>query len=185
MMRGHADFAALITDIAELVVCGVALWLGVATLLVVWGARRGATSVPARLAARVTPRAWRRVLALVLGGAIALAPAASSASSASDSPATVPDVTGLRLPDRPSVGLGPSTREPTARPSGGVIVRTGDTLWDIAAESLPAHASDAARARACRRWYDTNRDVIGDDPDLLLPGMRLTPPREHPERTDR
>ncbi|HKG50178.1 MAG TPA: LysM domain-containing protein, partial [Actinomycetales bacterium] len=57
-----------------------------------------------------------------------------------------------------------------------VVVRRGDSLWRIAARHLGADASDAEVAAEWPRWWHANRRVIGTDPDLLLPGMRLMPP---------
>jgi nucleoid-associated protein YgaU len=57
-----------------------------------------------------------------------------------------------------------------------VTVRRGDTLWGLAARHLGAGASDAEVAREWPRWYAANRAVIGDDPDLLVPGQQLRPP---------
>jgi LysM repeat protein len=59
---------------------------------------------------------------------------------------------------------------------GTVVVRRGDSLWAIAARHLGAGASDAEVARAWPRWYAANRDLIGDDPDLIHPGMVLQVP---------
>jgi nucleoid-associated protein YgaU len=57
-----------------------------------------------------------------------------------------------------------------------VTVRRGDTLWSIAAHHLGGGATPASTAREWPRWYAANRAVIGDDPDLLLPGQQLRPP---------
>lgn len=57
-----------------------------------------------------------------------------------------------------------------------VVVHRGDTLWAIAARSLGDAATDQDVAEAWPRWYAANRDVIGDDPDLILPGQRLLAP---------
>lgn len=74
---------------------------------------------------------------------------------------------GLLLPDRADGGLpGRST----------VVVSRGDCLWGLAAAALPRTATDASVARHTERWYQANAGVIGDDPDLLLPGTRLNPP---------
>lgn len=73
--------------------------------------------------------------------------------------------------------LAPSPRFGSAV-SERVVVRKGDTLWAIAARHLGAEASDAQIARAWPRWYAANADVIGDDPDLILPGMQLRVPEE-------
>jgi hypothetical protein len=58
-----------------------------------------------------------------------------------------------------------------------VVVRRGDTLWAIAARHLGPGATAAEVAEAWPRWHEANRDVIGTDPDRLLPGQVLTPPR--------
>ena len=52
----------------------------------------------------------------------------------------------------------------------------GDTLWSIAARRLGEGATDAEVAAAWPRWYAANRDVVGPDPDLLLPGQVLHAP---------
>ncbi len=57
-----------------------------------------------------------------------------------------------------------------------LAVRRGDTLWDLAARHLGADATDAEIATEWPRWHEANRDTIGSDPDLLLPGQLLLPP---------
>jgi LysM repeat protein len=58
----------------------------------------------------------------------------------------------------------------------GHIVVEGDTLWDIAAASLGPGATNADIAAEWPRWYERNRDLIGDNPDLIQPGMQLVSP---------
>ena len=111
------------------------------------------------------------------------------AGSPSASPSATPDATrgaspGFR-PTRPLPvldGAGASLLAPTPRPgvaaSDTVTVRRGDTLWSLAARHLGPTASDAEIVRAWPLWYATNRTLIGDDPDLIRPGMQLVPPRE-------
>lgn len=60
--------------------------------------------------------------------------------------------------------------------SSEVVVRRGDSLWTIAARHLGPDATDADIAAEWPRWHAANRDVVGDDPDLILPGMILRPP---------
>lgn len=57
-----------------------------------------------------------------------------------------------------------------------VTVQPGDSLWRIAAHSLGPDASDADIDNAWRAWYFSNRAVIGDDPDSILPGQPLVAP---------
>jgi hypothetical protein len=61
-------------------------------------------------------------------------------------------------------------------PAGEVVVRRGDTLWAIAARQLGPDATAADVAEEWPRWYAANRPVIGDNPDLILPGTILRPP---------
>jgi resuscitation-promoting factor RpfA len=91
--------------------------------------------------------------------------------------------------DRPgSAGHG-ATRPDGASRLASVVVRRGDTLWDIAARHLAPGANDAQVAAAWPRWHAANRSTIGPDPNLILPGQRLhRPDRLSPtdqESTDR
>jgi nucleoid-associated protein YgaU len=91
------------------------------------------------------------------------------------------------LPDRPTVGtptryaeIRPTDRPkqpPPARSPIRVLVRKGDTLWAIAAKELGPDASNTAIAERWPQWYAANARVIGDDPDLLLPGQVLRAPK--------
>jgi len=71
--------------------------------------------------------------------------------------------------------LAPSPR-PSSVSHSLVTVRRGDSLWSIARSHLGPDASDADVARAWPRWYAANREAIGVDPDLLVPGLQLVPP---------
>jgi len=58
-------------------------------------------------------------------------------------------------------------------------VRPGDSLWDIAEMKL---GTEEAR-RIARYWpriHRANRDIIGGDPNLIVPGQVLTLPPERP-----
>lgn len=109
----------------------------------------------------------RRAAAGLLGSASALLVVAAPARAAA--------------PDRAVATTGPLAAEPrqaprASRPVEVVVVRPGDTLWDIARRHLPAGATDAQVARAWPRWYAANRTVIGPDPDVIRPGQRLRAP---------
>jgi hypothetical protein len=56
------------------------------------------------------------------------------------------------------------------------VVLRGDTLWDIATRSLGGSPTDAEILREVTRWHDANRDVVGPDPDHILPGQILRAP---------
>jgi hypothetical protein len=62
------------------------------------------------------------------------------------------------------------------RTAAVVVVHRGDTLWDIARRHLGPDATDAEVASAWPQWHAANHALIGDDPDLLLPGQILRPP---------
>jgi len=87
-------------------------------------------------------------------------------------------------PDAPVVRAQPDLRVLSPAPRRGtshdapaeVVVQRGDTLWSIAARHLGPDASDAEIARAWPAWFEVNRGVVGDDPDLLRPGQLLRAP---------
>lgn len=102
---------------------------------------------------------------------------------------------GLPLPDRPVSQVGQTgnqqqqgqqqqgqqnqqqnRQQQRQQQAGQHVVVRGDTLWDIAAASLPDGASNADIARETQRWYQANRSTIGDNPDLILPGQILQAP---------
>jgi nucleoid-associated protein YgaU len=57
-----------------------------------------------------------------------------------------------------------------------VRVRSGDCLWTIATGLAPPGADDDAIAGLADRLYAANRQVVGDDPDLIYPGTVLRAP---------
>ncbi len=122
----------------------------------------------------------------------AFGPPASDRPPLPDSDALDRPATGVPpgwTPDRPVAPRRQDTRGGSlvrlvaSTPSAGhavvdeVVVRRGDTLWDIAARHLGPHASAAEVAAEWPRWHAANATVVGADPDLLLPGQRLLPPR--------
>lgn len=140
----------------------------------------------------VVPTALRRAVELALGltvlvGATASPAAASSATAPSAPPppaaAAVTDLDwGAPLPEEPAPPAAdapppPPARAAPARPAqAAVLVRPGDTLWALAAQELGGAATDRAIAQRWPAWWQANRDVLGSDPDLLVPGQQLTPP---------
>lgn len=77
-----------------------------------------------------------------------------------------------------AVGLLPARHVGSSGIPELLVVAAGDSLWTIAAAHLPAGATPADVDRAWRCWYATNVAVIGPDPNLLLPGLRLVRPFE-------
>ena len=124
------------------------------------------------------------------GAAAGIDPAPGRAPGrAADSPGYVPSAPPPVLPAERSRLLVPSPRAAAAT-QDVVTVHRGDSLWAVAARHLGAGGSDAQIAREWPRWYAANRDVVGDDPDLLVAGQQLRPPssvttstRSHDETT--
>jgi nucleoid-associated protein YgaU len=58
---------------------------------------------------------------------------------------------------------------------GSATVEPGDSLWVIAARHLPADATDSDIDTTWRAWYSANAEVIGANPDLIIPGQHLLP----------
>jgi hypothetical protein len=89
---------------------------------------------------------------------------------------------GPQVPNPSSPPGKPSTTDRADEPerhaprNPPVIVRPGDSLWSIASRRLGPGAADVLVAQEWPRWWAANREVIGDDPDLINPGQRLTPP---------
>jgi nucleoid-associated protein YgaU len=206
-LRPDEALAALVAGAALAVLAWLALGVLLELLSLLPGALgRGAR----RLADVVTPPLLRRAAAALLGvGIVAgLAPGASVAATPTvvrghaplpdpgfgalpdpgwGPPADPPVQTGDGwVPAAPTVRSQPDVRVLSPGPRthhdepAEVVVRRGDSLWAIAARHLGADPSDAEIARAWPAWFEANREVIGDDPDLLRPGQVLRPPEGVP-----
>ncbi|WP_214411985.1 WXG100-like domain-containing protein [Sphaerisporangium fuscum] len=71
----------------------------------------------------------------------------------------------------------PSSPAPSSSP---VTVRPGDTLQKIASRWLGPGATPEEIDQAAQDWYQANREVIGDDPNVLDVGQDLVPPQPEP-----
>jgi len=188
--RRGADHAVLtVTAAAGWLLLG---WLVTGLAITALTALPGMTGHAARLLARVMlPRAARQALAVALG--VGLVTAGAGAAGADPPPvpsgASAPGAT-VDWPVQPPLVEPPQTAPPsTGPPAGGppgfgdpvdgaVLVRSGDSLWSIAAARLGPRAGSGEVAAAVHGWYAENRAVIGADPDLILPGQRLLPPEQ-------
>ena len=148
--------------------------LTAAATLGLWSAGRVralVASLPDRLASSFVDAAPSRALAtavLAVVGFVAV-PRPSAAEP-------VPPIVRLEErrvePSRPAApsGLATTTYE----------VIGGDSLWCIAASTIRARSGErptsAAVAGFWPRVYEANRRLIGDDPNLILPGQQLTVP---------
>jgi hypothetical protein len=80
---------------------------------------------------------------------------------------------GLGFPDLPDAT---TSRPPPRLHARQVVVREGDSLWRLAERRLPPHAAMGDVAALTWRLYARNRSTVGDDPDLIYPGMTLITP---------
>lgn len=89
---------------------------------------------------------------------------------------STPPPSGLFTPELPGAErLQGLPQRHTSAPEQ-IVVRLGDSLWDIAADHLGPDATDWEIAASWPRWHAANRDRIGADPGIILPGMILTVP---------
>ncbi|QCX29248.1 LysM peptidoglycan-binding domain-containing protein [Nocardioides jishulii] len=119
-----------------------------------------------------------------------VAPTSTSPTTSAPAPATPPageDVAAPEAPDAPGASAGTTGSAATPHdPEGGAsrsgdrsdahVVRSGDTLWAIARARLAAAdspTSDAEVSRAVTALHLANHEVVGGDPDVILPGQRL------------
>lgn len=151
-------------------------------------------------AARVMPRIGHLIGSVVLGTAAVAAPAFAAGHSAPGTIDAIDldrDAGASRVQPRPgeTVTTPPersqsrasdvaTPRAPVAETapqksaaavgaaSGMYTVRTGDSLWEIAARELP-HADDREITEAWRAIWRANRDVIGANPGLIRPGQQI------------
>ncbi|HEU0040903.1 MAG TPA: hypothetical protein VFQ15_01000 [Jiangellaceae bacterium] len=192
-------------DLIALTAAGLA-WIIVAWAGAVLAAEALATlpGVLGRLAGawagRLAPAAVRQLARAALGVGILVGPVAAAAAAAPPPLATpgiaapmapgpgeqlpavgcpevVPPNVGPPNVGPPSVvGLTAAEPDPAPSPRHHVVVEPGDSLWSIATDHLGAGADHAAVAAEWPRWFAANRDEIGPNPDLILPGTRLLPP---------
>lgn len=182
-------FAALVAAV------GVLAWACTGYLLLALGATAGSHLPGAlgraahRTSRRLAPAALRTLLRVAVG-VTAAGTALGTAAPSYAAPSAPPPVSAAPAAgfDWPTLSAGPAavtTAPPAAvpaarggahRPGAPVVVRAGDSLWAIAARALGPQATPARVAQAWPRWWHANRDVVGDQPDLIHPGTRLAPP---------
>ncbi len=134
------------------------LWLGVLRLVLAAHGGRGGHAPTTGL-----PPAVRRIVLAACGVALSGTLAVSAAHATPDRSG---GAAGLPLPERAA----------TLAPASQVVVQPGDSLWAIAERTLPAGATDADVGHRWRQIHAANRDLVGPDPDHILPAQRLTLP---------
>jgi hypothetical protein len=166
-------FAELLEPVSAAALLGAVTWLwALATVTVAGVLRDRVPEVPTGVV--------RRLVLVACGVAVAAGTAGPVAAADGDG-----TLAGLRLPER-AVSTRP-TAAAAHRPAPPTdarvhVVRHGASLWSVAAATAPPGADVDARWRAI---WAANRDVVGDDPDLILPGQRLRlPPSQPSSATD-
>jgi nucleoid-associated protein YgaU len=88
-------------------------------------------------------------------------------------------ITGVEPGAPADSGVDLGTHPPLARTPSPYVVEPGDCLWRIARRLLAERYGTASSTEVAVLWrsiYEANRGVIGDDPDLILPGQALALP---------
>ncbi len=182
----------------------LAWWLTSLILAFVAGLlARSANKRMQRIAAAAAPEYMKRIAVAVLGFNLIAVPAATASETSApstvtstnysnDAPALSPDWTDTQL-QTPTVEEVTPQWKPTQHPAQGgllvkqqraedprqhheIAVKPGDCLWSLAATQLGPAATDKQVADQWQRWYSVNRDLVGPDPDVLLPGTLLIAP---------
>lgn len=157
-----------IVDLCSLALVAAAAWAWTVTTSTVLGLLRG----------RPTPYGGpvRRLVLLACG--VALAVSATPATAGTD--ASTPGLHGLPYPDRPVAARttppapapGPVDRPTTPSADDTVVVAPGDSLWSIAVRTAATPETVGAHWRAI---IAANPGLL--DPDVVLPGQRISVPR--------
>lgn len=130
--------------------------------------------------------ATRRLVLLACGAAVVAGTTVPAAAAGGDGRDLL---VGLALPER---AVAPAQRDGSMRPAGTAertsrpavaatpttapktyVVRPGDSLWSIARDHPGGTASVDQHWRAI---WQANREVVGDDPNLIIPGQALRLP---------
>ena len=174
----------------------MALCAGVATITLTLGVVGSLPAAVRRLAALHIPLPTRSIAAVLMITSVVFALARPRPATATVPPPIVrltdraeADIEAAEdpSPDRASsdaaspVGTTPPIRLARSEsPDDIYVVEPGDSLWRIAGHLLSVRGSgEVTGADIARFWpaiYEANRDLIGDDPNLILPGQPLQIP---------
>ena len=175
-LRQSGPDAALADLSASLLWC-VAAWLGAGIAVTLLAAvPGGAGRLFAAASRRLLPATLRRLVAGSAGLGVLLAPI-PAAIATNEVPAHQLVAATVPAPVWPGAPAPASRPDPPPTAERPVRVRPGDSLWLIAARRLGPAAAPSDIAASWPHWYAANRTEIGDDPDLILPGQLLSPPR--------
>ena len=159
---------ALLVAVTGLAAWAIWAWGALGLLLTAASVVPGTVGVAAGSLLRgLLPAAARHGAALALGVGVAL-PVLLTLPGGGARPVLAAAVSAATVPDWPA-----------EQPDDAHVVVRGDCLWDIAADRLLASGpgpTNAEIAAAVQAWWSVNADVIGPDPDLILPGQVLRSP---------
>lgn len=184
--------------------CVLAIMIFYAALrLAIFAAQRGHTG-PLEIFGRFAPTLTRRLLGSIVGTSLALSgtgfaqaatvvhPQVSSFQAGRlvalpnseislntqpranvPTPGWMPGSMSIQL--NRLMGSGKEHNRPAAE-SDVVIVTSGQTLWSIAQQMLNAEGSTIEISKLWPQIYEMNREVIGEDPNMLQLGIELKLP---------
>jgi hypothetical protein len=66
--------------------------------------------------------------------------------------------------------------QPTSKPAAHLVINPGDSLWSISQKRLHPSATDEQIMNEVERTFELNRNLIGDDPNLIMAGQELSLP---------
>ena len=154
----------------------MAVCAGLAAVALSLGAVGSLPAAARRIGAICVPLPTRPVAAIVLMVTLLSMACRSRSAAATVSPPVV------RLAEQADVERHRETAPapPSATAAGSTpatyVVRPGDSLWRIAERALADRYGNPSSADIARFWpdiYDANRDLIGSNPNLILPGQHL------------
>lgn len=177
LVGAHGSFADLLVAVCAGVLAASLAWLWVVTTVTVTGLVAGRGP---HWQVGVT----RRLVLVACGAAVVAGPGLPAHAAGGEGPELL---VGLALPDRATAPTTPTRHRRAPAPAPVVtspssyVVRAGDSLWSIARAHPEPGTSVDERWRAIWR---ANHDVVGDDPDLILPGQALRLPARPGTTTD-
>jgi LysM repeat protein len=109
-------------------------------------------------------------LAVLLPGGIAEAQSPDDAATGSTLPGSDTQV------HQADAAAMPQQQQPAYEPATLRVVNPGDTLWAISQQRFQPNPTAEQIMNEVGRIYELNRDLIGDDPNLIFPGQELLLP---------
>jgi hypothetical protein len=174
---------AVVVALAGLLAWTVWAWGAVGLLLTAGSALPGLLgAVSHGVLQVVVPAGARRSAAVLLGIGVGVAAPLLPVLPGAGFPAVATAAQAGPVPDWPTASpvAAPVPDWPASGELAGHVVAPGDCLWHLAEDGVRADRgrppTDREIALAVDAWWRANADVIGPDPDLLLPGQLLQPP---------